>query len=80
MDLEQEYQQLANRVREVYFPILKEKRETLKYSKHVMDRMVKSWGVDTSKQTNFTPEVIFRLDAWFDEQLEIKKQMETLNV
>lgn len=80
MDLEKEYQQLANKIREVYFPILKEKRAKLKYSKHIMERMIISWGVDPSKQTNFTPEVVFRLNEWFDEQLKIKQEMEKINV
>jgi ribosome-binding factor A len=80
MDLEKEYQQLANKIREVYFPILKEKRATLKYSKHIMERMITSWGIDPTKQTNYTPEVIFKLDKWLDEQLKIKQEMEKINV
>lgn len=80
MDLEKQYQELAEKIREEYFPILKKKREELKYSRQLINSLLKDWGVTVNKQSDYSPELIFKLNAWFDEELEIKKEMAKVNL
>ena len=80
MELEKQYHELAEKIREEYFPILKKKREELKYSRQLINSLLKDWGIEVRKKSDYSPELIFRLNTWFDEELQIKQEMSKVNL
>lgn len=78
--LKEEYDTLATEIRLVVFPSIKKKREQIKMGKFRLEQIASEWGVNTSRVTNFTPEILFQLDEYLDEEIRIHTKMNEVNI
>lgn len=78
--IKEEYKTLCEEINLVVFLSIKKKREQIKMGKFRLEQIASDGGVNTSRVTNFTPEILFQLDEYLDEEIKTLTKMNEVNI